>query len=132
MTRNPRNPRNRPPNSPSNPHSNPDSPNSPHLQQLLNNLPVIGQQQRAAAASINQAVQGMAMAIFTQAAARLIAVEATNTNPINYTTDALLQLLAQDSMRAAKAYFAGLGIATFRDEPQTPQPPQPQPQDPQP
>jgi len=105
-------------------------PNFPHLQQPLNNLPLIGQQQHAAAASINQAVQGMAMAIYTQAIARLMAIEPTNTTPINYTTDAIFELFAQDSMRAAKSYFSGLGIATFRDEPQTPQ--TPQPQDPQP
>lgn len=97
-----------------------------------NNVPLLGQQQHAAAAAVNQAVQQMSMAIYTQAVSRLLAIDAAGPDPNNVFTDAFHQLLAQDSMRAAKAYFAGLGIATFRDEPQPSQPPQPQPQDPQP
>ena len=69
-------------------------------------VPLIGRQQQAAQASIMQAVQQLSLSIYT----RLAADELASTIEPDGRT---LEMMAQHSMTAAKAYFTGIGVATF-------------------
>ena len=72
-------------------------------------VPIIGNQDAAAKASIMQAVQQLSLGIYTRVAAECL-VSLSRPNQVLPET---LQELAKDSHTAAQAYFEGLGVATF-------------------
>lgn len=73
-------------------------------------VPLIGQQRRAAEAAITQAVQGLSVGIYSHLATAYIA---TLDRPHQAVDVEHLRELGRDSMAAAQAYFEGLGIAQF-------------------
>jgi hypothetical protein len=77
---------------------------------LGQHLPVLGQQQRAAQAGVMQAVQGLSLGIYSRLATQYIA--AHGFEHIAYDPKQLKDI-AHVSQAAARAYFEGLGIASF-------------------
>lgn len=78
-----------------------------------NHVPLLGQQQAAARAQLAQAVGQLSFGIYSQLATAHIATRDEH-QPVD--ADRLRQL-ARDSQLAAKAYFEGLGIASFGEDP---------------
>jgi len=74
-------------------------------------LPLIGQQQRAAQQAVQQAVQQLSISIYTRLACDYLL---TASESYQHSEPQELAQLAKDSLAAAKAYFEGLGIATFQ------------------
>jgi len=73
-------------------------------------VPVLGQQQRQAQQGIMQAVHSLALGIYSRMAAEYLYESAD--------ADAeRLHRLAKHSLAAARAYFEGLGVAQFDQEP---------------
>lgn len=75
-------------------------------------IPTIGAQRAEAEAMVNRAVQGLQLGIYSQLAVSHIGKRDPKISTLD--PDELRQL-ARDAQTAAKAYFEGLGLASFRD-----------------
>ena len=75
-------------------------------------IPLLGQQQQQAQATITQAARALSMQIYTRLAASRITDEELREGEVRR-----LHTLAQSSMVAAMAYFEGIGVIKMTEIP---------------
>ncbi len=81
-------------------------------------VPLLGQQpnkQDQANRALGQAVQQLSLGIYSQAAVAYLATVDAEEFPVDVEQ---LRQLARDSQTAARAFFEGLGVATFQPDKQ--------------
>lgn len=93
-------------------------PQMPQFNGVPGGIPVIGQRpsQQEMQARLTQAVSQMATAIYVQVASAHVA----SRDEHQFVDREHLQQHAKDAQMAAKAYFEGIGVATFQDAPAKP------------